>query len=186
MNGRLVPTIMYLKPAKELAATKPHGVRMRYMGGCRCDQCRRANTAYETERAKARKAGDWNGIVSAERARAHMKALARSGVGRRAVQACTDIADTVLSEIRTGRKQRIRARTERLILGVTKAQAADHALVPSKKAHALIAELIEEGYSVKVLAKRLGYANPTLQFKADRITVRNAARIERLHRELTA
>lgn len=185
MKPRAVPTIMYLKPASELAAAKPHGVRLRYMGGCRCDACRRANTLYETERAKARKAGDWNGIVPADRARAHMKALYRQGVGRRTIQACTDIADTVLSEIRTGRKKRIRARTERLILAVTKAQAADHALISSKKSHALIAELLAEGYTTKFLAKRLGYVNPTLQFNERQITVRNAGRIERLHRELT-
>lgn len=44
-----------------LAASKPHGVRLRYMAGCRCLKCRMANSNYETMRARARKAGDWNG-----------------------------------------------------------------------------------------------------------------------------
>ncbi|PZP64216.1 MAG: hypothetical protein DI597_00965 [Pseudoxanthomonas spadix] len=182
---KITPNITYLKPAAELAADKPHGVRLRYMAGCRCDACRRANTAYETERAKARKNGDWNGIVPADRAREHLKRLSHQGVGRRTAQACTDVADTVLMEIINGQKRRIRARTERLILGVTKAQAADHALVSARKSSRLIAELLEEGYTQKFLAKKLGYKHPALQFGADTITVRNAARVERLHRELT-
>lgn len=180
-----VPSIMYLKPAKMLAADKPHGVRLRYMAGCRCDACRRANTDYEIQRAKARKAGDWNGIVPADRAREHLKALSRRGIGRRTVQACTDISVTVLFDIRSGRKKRIRARTERLILGVTKAQAADHALISGRKSARRIALLLEEGYTQKFLARRLGYKHPALQFNQDRITVRNAARIERLYKELT-
>lgn len=179
------PTILSLKPAAELGAEKPHGARLRYMGGCRCDACRKANSAYENERQKARRAGDWNGIVPADRARAHLLALSRSGVGRRTVRDCSDVADTVLHAVRTGRKTHIRARTERLILAVTKAQAADHALIPAKPSMRLIAELREEGYTVKFLAQRLGYTNPSLQFNERRITVRNADRIKRLHLELT-
>lgn len=179
------PTIASLRPVAELASDRPHGVRLRYMAGCRCDPCRRANTAYETERAKARKQGDWNGIVSADRARAHLKALSRNGIGRRAVQAATDIADTVLSEIIAGRKTHIRARTERLILGVTKQQAADRALISSRRSQQLIRELLDEEYTEAFLAKRLGYKNRYLQFHGPRITVRNAERIKRLHKELT-
>lgn len=174
-----------LRTAAELAADKPHGVRLRYMAGCRCDACRAANTRYESERQRARKAGDWNGIVPADRAREHMLKLSRQGVGRRAIQDCTDIADTVLSDIRTGRKVRIRARTERLILGVTREQAADHALVSAGRSLRLIKLLLEEGYTEAYLAKRLGYANRYLQFGDSQITVRNAARIKRLYKELT-
>jgi len=179
------PNIATLRSAAELAADKPHGVRVRYMAGCRCDACRKANSTYENERQKARRAGDWNGIVPADRARAHMRMLSRHGVGRRTVQACTDIADTVLQDIRTGRKTHIRARTERLILAVTREQAADHAYVPAGRSHQRIRLLLEEGYTEAYLARRLGYANRYLQFNERRITVRNAARIERLYRELT-
>lgn len=173
-----------LRPAAELAANRQHGDRLRYIAGCRCDACRRANSAYENERQRARKSGDWNGIVSADAARKHMLKLSRHGVGRRAIGAATDIADTVLSDIRRGVKHRIRARTERLILAVTLAIASDHALQSAAPTHALIAELIEEGYTERFLAQRLGYAHPYLQF-GELITVRNAARVERLHRELT-
>lgn len=179
------PTILSLKPAAVLGAEKPHGTRLRYMSGCRCDACRKANSTYENERQKARRAGDWNGIVPADRARAHLLELSRQGVGRRAVRDCSDVAESVLLEVRAGRKTHIRARTERLILAVTAAQASDHALVSAKPSKRLIANLLEEGYTVKFLAKRLGYTNPSLQFNERRITVRNAARIKRLHEELT-
>jgi hypothetical protein len=184
-NKPTIPSICFLRPASELAADKPHGTRLRYMGGCRCDDCRRANSRYESERQRARKMGDWNGIVPADRARQHMLKLARQGVGRRAVQAATDIADTVLSDIRTGRKKRIRARTERLILAVTKSQASDHALVSAKSTNQRIALLLEEGYTKSYLAKRLGYKREALQFNAETITVRNRDRVERLYRKLT-
>jgi hypothetical protein len=173
-----------LRSARELAAERPCGDRLRYMGGCRCDACRKANSAYECARQRARKAGDWNGIVPAAAARQHMLKLSRRGIGRRAVGAATDIADTVLSDIRSGRKQQIRARTERLILAVTPAIASDRAYVPAARTHQLVAELLDEGYTEQFLAQRLGYANRYLQF-GDRITVRNAYRVERLHKELT-
>jgi hypothetical protein len=173
-----------LRPVGELARQREHGDRLRYMAGCRCDKCRAANSAYESMRQRARKAGDWNGIVPASAARAHMLKLSRRGVGRRAVAAATDISDTVLSDIRSGRKKQIRARTERLILGVTPACVSDRAIVNGARTRQRVANLIEEGYEESFLANRLGYTTGRLQF-GDRITARNAARVERLHRELT-
>lgn len=175
-----------LKPVAVLAAGKPHGVRLRYLAGCRCTDCRKANSSYENERQKARRAGDWNGIVDASKARAHLKALLRRGVGKRAVRAATDIAKSILQDIRAGRKKRIRARTERLILRVGVAQRSDGAIVQAGRTWELIDELVEEGYTVPQLIKRLGYKSRALQLGRERVTVRNAARVERLHRELTA
>jgi hypothetical protein len=102
-----------LRPVAELAADRPHGHRLRYLAGCRCFHCRRANSDYERERAAARAAGDWNGIVDAAPARRHILALSRRGVGRRMVAAASDVGLSVIADIRTGRKMRIRARTER-------------------------------------------------------------------------
>ena len=175
-----------LRPIGELAADRPHGVRLRYMAGCRCAECRKANSAYECARQKARRGGDWNGLVPADKARAHILKLSKSHVGRRAIAEATDVAMTVIVEIRSGKKKRIRARTERLILGVGRAQALDRALVRAAPTWRLIGELIEEGYTVPFLAERLGYKTPVLQLKKTRVTVRNAARVEKLHRELTA
>jgi hypothetical protein len=170
----------------DLAAAKPHGVRLRYMAGCRCELCRKANSAYKNERQKARRRGDWNGIVSAQRARDHMLALSRKGVGRRAIQAATDVADSVLHEIRSGRKKNIRARTERLILAVTPDLASDGACISARASMRLIDRLIEEGYTKTKIAKLLGCKGHGLQFHYPQITVRNASRIRRLYERLTS
>lgn len=173
-----------LKPVSILAQGRPCGDRLRYQAGCRCADCRRANSAYETARAKARKAGDWNGIIPAAKARAHLAALAAQGVGRRAVGDACDVADSVLCEIIAGRKTRIRARTERAILGVTAAAAADRALIPAGSTWKLLDDLIAGGYSKAELARELGYKTRALQLSRHQVTARKAADVERLHRRL--
>lgn len=174
-----------LRPAVDLAAGRAHGDRLRYIAGCRCDLCRKANSAYERERIRARREGDWNGIVSAEKARAHLIKLSKQGVGRRAVAYATDVAESIVHQIRMGTRTRVRARTERLILKVSPAMALDGANKRAARTWKLIDELREEGYTDAFIAKRLGYKRPALQFGRTYVTVRNAARVERLHRELT-
>jgi urease accessory protein UreE len=173
-----------LKPIQELAATREHGDRLRYIAGCRCADCRRANSAYESARQKARAAGDWNGLVPAEKARDHLKQLSELGVGRRSVAAASDVADSVLTEIIAGRKLKIRARTERAILAVTTAAAGDHALVPAKQTWKLINQLLKDGHTKGELAILLGAKHPNLQLKKDFVTVRNAHLVERLYEKL--
>lgn len=173
-----------LRPVAELAKDRPHGVRLRYMAGCRCSACRCANTDYEKARAAARKAGDWNGVVDSGRARAHMAILSAQGVGRRTVGDVSGIADTVLSEIVAGRKACIRARTERAILAVTRDAAADHALTAADDTWRRLDELIADGYRKADLAHRLGYKNLSLQFNRQRVTVRNAYEVQRLYEQL--
>jgi hypothetical protein len=174
-----------LRPVAELGAERPHGTRLRYISGCKCFHCRRANSDYERERKAARENGDWNGIVPADQARDHLKSLSRAGVGKRAVAASSDICMTVLQDIRTGKKRQIRARTARKILAVTPAMVSDGALVKPGRTFRLIDELLEEGFSKAELARRLGYRNQALQFSRRRMTARNVARIERLYRSLT-
>ena len=84
------------------------------------------------------------------------------------------------------RKRQIRARTERKILAVSRAQASDRSCVPAARTWKLIGELLDEGYTKSRLARRLGYVVPALQFNRERVTVRNATRVQRLHRALTA
>lgn len=164
----------------------PCGTRVRYVRGCRCDACRAANTQYERERGAARRAGDWNGLVDARLARAHLRKLSRQGVGRRAVAAASDVAESLLCDIRAGRKTRIRARTERRILAVTPAMASDRALVDATPTWELLEELLEEGFTEAQLARWLGYETPRLQLGRERVTARNAHDVQVLHGRLTS
>lgn len=174
-----------LRPVAELAADRPHGDRLRYMAGCKCFKCRRANSDYERQRQAARLAGDWNGIVDAKRARRHLFHLSRHGVGQWAVCHATDIARSMIHEIKNGDRLRIRARTERKILAVTTAVRADHSFVPATAAWRLISRLLEEGYTKAGIARALGYRTPALQLRRDRITARNEQRVFALYRRLT-
>jgi len=174
-----------LKPITVLAATRPHGDRLKYMAGCKCRDCRRANSRYESERQKARRNGDWNGIVSATRARRHILKLSRQGAGRRAVCIAADVSESLVGAIRSKKKKQIRARSERKILSVTKADACDHSFVPARRTWKLLRMLKTEGYKTEQLARQLGYAHPAIQFRKTRVLVRTAFRVERLYRQLT-
>lgn len=173
-----------LRPAAELAADKPHGNRLRYIAGCRCDLCRKANSSYENERQKARAAGDWNGIVPARAARRHMLALSKAGVGRRSVQAATDIADSILAEIRSGKRKQIRARTERKILAVTRDARGDASLVPAGPTWKLIDALLNAGFTKARIAKEIGRKSPVLQLNREWVTAKNEAAVVRAHSRL--
>ena len=171
-----------LRPAAELGANREHGDRLRYVAGCRCFYCRRANSDYERERLAARKAGDWNGYVSAARARRHLLKLREQGVGRRAVHLASDVADSVLQQISSGRKEKIRARTERKILAVTKVAAQDGAYVDAARTWQQIEQLLGEGFTKRQISAEIGQNGRSLQLGRKRITVRNAGLIDRLWR----
>lgn len=179
------PAARGLRPIGELAASRPHGDRLRYLAGCHCFKCRRANSDYERQRQAARLSGDWNGVVNATRARRHLHWLSRVGVGQWSVCFATDIARSMIHEIKNGDRRRIRARTERKILAVTPAMRADRSFVPAVVAWHLINKLLEEGFSKAGLAKLLGYRSPALQLRRNRITARNERRVITLYRRLT-
>jgi hypothetical protein len=163
--GRLCPGIEG-EPCKK-------GVRLRKdsIGGI-CSDCRVRLT--------------WNGLVPAARAREHLLKLSEAGVGRRAVEAASDIASSILSDVFTGKAAHIRRDTERRILQVDELALADHSLVPARPTLKRIRELVRLGYTRGELAQRLGYVNAALQLKRGLITARNAHRVERLHREVLA
>jgi len=162
----------------------PHGVRARYSAGCRCDGCRAANTAYEKKRASIRRKEGPDIIVSADRARRHLKRLSKRDVGRRAVSAAADVGDTTLQKIITGKKTHIRRSTEKHILEVTAEAASDAARVDAGPPWRLLNQLIEQGWSKAELARRLGYKTPALQVSKTSVLVKTAHKVKLLHAKL--
>ncbi len=167
-----------------LADRNPHGTRIKYMGGCRCGECRAAAARSDRESKARRRQGLSNGLTSAEPTREHLLRLSSQGIGRDAVADVSGVAVSVISEIRTGRKQQIRKETERRILAVTVEAAFDKANIDAGPTWRLIGELLEEGFTKAELARRLGYAVPALPFRRERISARNARRIELLYRRV--
>jgi len=171
-----------LPATQTLAANKPHGNRVKYMGGCRCLPCRAANSNYEAERQQARKRGEWNGLVDATAARLHICRLSHRGVGRRAIAAATDLPESSIFKIKCGKRTRIRRSTEEKLLAVTSDAVSDAALVPATPTWAQIDQLLGEGFTKTELARRLGYSTPALQLGKTRILASSAAHVDRFFR----
>lgn len=166
------------------ASEKPHGERMRYIRGCRCDLCKRANTDYENMRSKERAAGNWNGLVSANKAKKHLIKLSKAGVGRRAVADVSDVGETALVAIKSGKKLKIRAITEKRILAVTfEMAAADRALISAIPSWKLINDLIAQGYTKVTIAEAIGQKR-ALQLGKDLITIKNADLVRKAFEKL--
>ncbi len=174
----------HLRDPVGLAADKPHGTRTKYKAGCRCLPCRAANARYESERSRARAAGDWNGLVSATAARKHIFRLSKQGVGRAAIAAASDIAPSIISRIKSGESTQIRKRTEDKLLAVSGRAVSDGALVRARPTWRQINALLSEGFTKVELARRLKYKGLSLQLGKKWIRARNAARVDRLFRIL--
>lgn len=100
------------------------------------------------------------------------------------VAACADVPRSVVSGILAGRRRNARALTVRRILAVTPAQRGDKVLIDAGPTWQLIDELRAEGFTMRRLARELGYRTRTLQLNRERVTVRNAARIRALYDRL--
>lgn len=175
-----------MRPVRDLAADKPHGERLRYMAGCRCVPCRAANSRYETERAAARRRGEWNGLVDAAPVREHLNELSRRGIGRDTVSDVTGLAPSSLDLYRTGKRLKIRAMNAKKILAISPDDVlTDAQLVPAKPTWKQIQWLMSVGFTKTEIARRLGYKTHALQIKSrGLITARNAAKVERLYNKM--
>ncbi len=171
---------------RERCTDKPHGTRARYVAGCKCVPCRAANSRYNTEREAAKKAGDYRGIVSADRARRHLLKLSKQGVGYKAVADACGSSHTIVGNVAWGYRKQIRASTERAILSVDAQALADGARVPAGPTWRIINTLVAEGYSKAQLARWLGHKVPALQMRRDWVIARTASKVERLARLIEA
>lgn len=167
-----------------MADGKPHGTRICHAGGCRLAECRKAYSEYVKQRREARKAGDFNGIIPAAKARAHLKELSKKGMSMRDISDVSHIAKSILTGISTGKQRNVRGRTERAILVVTEDAIRGNRLVPAENTWKLIEGMLSSGFSKTELARRLGSKakHPALQINKAIVTVRSAAAVEDLYR----
>lgn len=180
-KSRSMPT------AAKLAATKPHGDRLRYMSGCKCVPCRAANSNYETMRAAARRRGEWNGFVKADNARQHLSKLSRNGIGRDTVADLTGISSSTIDLIRTGRQKNLRAMNEKAILAIGLDDILNNAqLVDAAPTWDRIRWMLREDFTKTEIARRLGCKTHALQLNQKKITSRNAMKVEQLYNRLRA
>lgn len=168
---------------------RKHGTYAAYVQGCHCDQCLAANRQYKRESAKRKASGDWRGIVSAERARAHILALSKAGVGKVIVADEARVNKGIIHDIRIGRRTQIRANTEARILAVDAKTVVrgDGSLVDARPTWKLLDELLERGYSKRQLATWLyGKPTPALQINRNFVTYRNAVLVQGMYEKVNA
>lgn len=122
-----------------------------------------------------------NGLVDAARARHHLRMLSKHGIGRDAVHATTDVATTVIDQVRTGHKKQIRRRTEELILAVDETCVADGAYVDAGEVWRMVDRLVKfHGYTKSAIARRIGQQGPGLQLGKRRVTAKNAHAVRKM------
>lgn len=173
-----------LEAIRSASANKPHGTRARYVGGrCRCLLCRAANSNYSCARERARSLGDTRDIVPADATRAHILKLSEAGIGRDVVADVAGVAVSIIDEVRTGKRLRVRRSTERNILAVDESARSGGARIPAGPTWRLLNDLLARGYTKLQLATWLGMkaGTPSLQVHKKIVTVRTAVKVERLY-----
>ena len=166
----------------ELAATKPHGSRLRYIAGCKCVPCRAAASRYETHRALERLKGNGNGLVGTTHVRSHLMKLSLRGVGLKQVAKIARVSRTILSKIRQGERNNMRAQSAKRVLAVTAFDLAAAATVPAGRTWQRLNWLLEQGFTRQALARKLGSRAKvaSLQIRRGHVLVRTACAVKRL------
>lgn len=71
------------------------------------------------ERPSSKRTSEWNGVVPAENARDHLRALRKAGVSFDLISKASKISLESIIEVKSGDRKTIRAATERAILAVS-------------------------------------------------------------------
>jgi hypothetical protein len=170
---------------KAANARKPHGNLYRYISGCRCEPCREANSEYNQERRYLKAMGQSNSIVSAERARKHLRSLQKDHhVFVDAISLLTGIHRRTVMQIRNGRMANIREAKERLILAVGPEAAMFNGKVPAEVTIERLSRIKAAGLSFEEIGRRLGFAGPPRIGKSEAVTAVSAVRVRRLYYEV--
>lgn len=134
-----------------------HGLRSTYVKGCRCEQCRRANTRY----AKWRGLDGVVQLVDATVTRQHLDALRAAGLGRREIARRSGVALTVINRLigidSSRPARRVRPVTQARILAVTVDCRAGGSLVYATGTTRRLQALVALGWTQTELAARIGW-----------------------------
>jgi hypothetical protein len=162
-----------------------HGKRARYAQGCRCDECRRANSLYERLRLRLHSCGlaQPNPLVPAAAVVAHILKLRRDGIGRCQISRVAKVPASTISLMLAGERLHIRKQTADRILAMTYRDRANGAHIRAGLTWKRIDELLEHGFSKRRIARELGYRSPALQLNRSKVTKKNAEKVEKLWRK---
>ena len=170
---------------RQRLASGPHGTRGRYVLGCRCDDCRRANTAYARSRTKRKIFHGADPLVPVEQVESHIAALRAQGIGIPTIADAAKVPRNTLWGILGGKRQFILSSSAARILTCDMSIAADNTRIPAGPTWRILDQLLDDGYTKKQLAQWLG-KKEALQLRRGYVTVRNARAVERLAADIAA
>jgi|GEM_PF-1453678 len=127
-----------------------------------------------------------NQYVSASKARAHLRALAKLGVGVKSIGASCGVAPSVLDRIKRGMIKRTRRATEAKILATSVETAArGRAKIDGAPTWKLLDDLLRRGFTKTWVAQQLGGPQArSLQIKRDVVSGETARKVRELHARL--
>ena len=164
----------------------PHGTRQRFNQGCKCEPCRKAWNAYNWSRIKARRNGDWKGLVSTKGARSH---IAKLDAPIYVLARAAGISRDTVRVIANGTRRKTTQATRDAILAVTMKDIralypllSENAYAPGEEAKQQLEDLKRSGFSACELGRKVGLTE--FRLAGERVTVKNAKRVERMYREL--
>lgn len=148
--------------------TLPHGDRSRYVHGpdendqpgkgCRCDECRSANTTAERTKYRLKAYGRWCPFVDAGPVREHLSLLAGRDIKAKRVAQLSGVAHPTIVRIADGITKKVRKQTADAILAV---EPSPDLLTPRSHVDGTgtrrrLQALIAVGWSRSKLAKQVG------------------------------
>lgn len=140
-----------------------HGTRSRYVAGCRCTPCRKANTVSESDRRRRQLYGAPGAYVPSSAARAHLHALLAAGHSVRAIARAAGVSrQTVIrlqrAEGRRPAEGRVHATTAARLVELSPGglDVADGAFVNARGAQRRLKALMAIGWTMPALADALG------------------------------
>lgn len=165
-----------------------HGTRTGYVKGCRCQPCTAANRVAQASRdQRARSGGPSTDLISAARARGHLRILTGQGASQKGLARAADLNVKTIVDILEGQRTRIQPDTERIVLAITmndvRQSHARGTLVPAAPTWQLINDMVARGWPKSWIAREAGLGT-ALQLKTDQVTAGNAQRIAELHAQL--
>lgn len=172
-----------------------HGTRSRYNGGCRCDECRRANREYEAARMR-RKLYGRETTVDAEPVRAHVERLHAAGIGYREIAELAGVSKSWLYALRVAHHRtgepvkRCKAANARRVMAVRGRSLKAGTLVPAEPARVIVRRLVQAGLSVAEIARATGLDRQILDAlrhgRRERVTARTLGIIVKKRNDLAA
>lgn len=180
------------RECEHMVAHHEHGTYAAYvLDRCRCAPCWASNNDYENQRRRNLAYGRSN-LVDAQPVREHLARLAAAGMGLKTVSRVTGVSTGTLGKIvygtpsrDRGPSRRVTRATETQILAV-QPRLAGGVPVDATGTHRRIQALVTQGWSLSVIASRIGMlpGNLGTLLQRDRVLTSTQAAVKALYDEL--